>query len=217
MGAGIEIINDFGTVLINDTDPVLQLRNKYNVTATTGIPRYYDFTVSGVNFPIIAIRCAQYAFMQSYVRSGSNLTVRIGVNATVNTDLTIYHFDIPTAPNPTGHGVQIFDASGNCTFDSSAKTAVIYAVNPPTGIWSGTIGRIYAFAFHTSYNRYLTLPDSGSTYYFEKYINAAKVSGHTVDIDNNFLWSFGTEFGTDPGIDQTSGITGGFIIDVTSY
>lgn len=222
MAAGLQIINDYGTVLISDTDFVLQLKNKVTITTNTGVPRYAEVTLNNVDSPLIALKCSTHLVgITKRVRSGSSLTIGVTA-ATPNQSVTfdVYHFDKPVTPAAGTYGLQVFDANGACVFDSNKCSAVAVAIDPPSGLWTGTVGRSYAFAPYSSYAKYETWME-GDKGNYEYYINPAQTNGHQVDVRNSYLLEYAYDI---PGAIEpygpssfVTGRAGGLILDVTGY
>lgn len=128
MAFGIRVLNDAGTIQIDDTYRNMALRTK-TVTATTSyVPgtqssfaSYVDVSFTDCDKPMFAVRCTARAASIAYVTtSGSTQTARVVVegNDSVGTSVAVYHFDTPL-PLTTPHwGVRVKDAAGLVTFDS---------------------------------------------------------------------------------------------------
>lgn len=139
MPAGIEVRNNNGTIQINELNPTLALRGKQSNTTPAALYQYRTHTFTGVDVPAFGLSCQSTAvFIVSFKRVGSTCTVQVGGNA-VNRDYTIYHFDRPQ-PTSGGYGLQVFDATGKCTFDSQRSPGVIRAVvHPPGASWASSV------------------------------------------------------------------------------
>lgn len=221
MPVGIEIVNSYGTVLINTTDFVLQLRSKQTVTATSGLPRYVELTLTGVDSPIVALRCTTHlAAITKRIRSGSNLTVGITISAVSGSiAVDVFHFDKPITP-PSNYGLQLFNDAGVCVYDSLQKSAIAVAVDPASGTWTGNTGRIYALGFYSSYAKYNVWTE-GSNGSYEYYVNPARCYGNQVDYQQSYIIESAYDI---PGgiapygpTSYETGRAGGLILDVTDY
>lgn len=142
MTAGLEVRNDYGTFLITDRDPSLALR--YKRTISTDGTGYATTTFSGVEIPIVAIRSSATVYAVTQHRSASSVTVTLW-SQPANSSVELFVFDRPIE-TPGNFGLQVFDADGKCTFDSSRQYGRVVASNPPVGDWIGVSGRTYAAA-----------------------------------------------------------------------
>lgn len=141
MAFGIEVTNNYNTLLFNERDPSLAVLHKRTLSVSGG---YATTAFTGVETPIIAIRSSATVFAVTRHRSGSNLTVTLRTSPS-SASVTLYIFDRPQ-PTSGDFGVQILDASGRVTFDFGRQYGRVVAVDPPAGDWIGDSGRVYAGA-----------------------------------------------------------------------
>ncbi|CAG9184326.1 hypothetical protein CURE108131_25190 [Cupriavidus respiraculi] len=161
------VVNDWGTVQIDDTYANLAL--KHAQTYQTGPPasQYYGsdltFSFAGAT-PFFAYRCtAGYATVFSIHESGGVWTVRMRCSAGVGTPITVYVFDRPIV-SAGGWGFDVFDAAGNLTFSSGYKYMRVVdwvspaATNPPAD-YALDPSRIYAVCQGSfAYSQYWVSP-----------------------------------------------------------
>ena len=139
MPAGIEIINDHGSVLIDDTDFNLALRSKGSATfPNSGAPptNFATVTLSSLTSPIFAY----YPIVQdapSGIRSHLDsfnagvVTMRISAPEAGPCTFEWFCFDRPIESAET-FGLKVFNAAGELTFDSNLKHDVILSATPIT-------------------------------------------------------------------------------------
>lgn len=139
MPSGIEVRNDSGAIQINEQNPTLSLRSKQSNTTPGSLYQFRTHTFNDVDVPAFGLSCQSASvFIVSVKRVGTTCTVQVGGNA-VNHDYTIYHFDRPQ-PVSSGFGIQVFDATGKCTFDSHRSPGVIRAVaHQPGATWASAL------------------------------------------------------------------------------
>lgn len=240
MTAGLELINNSGTVLINAENPNLAFRAKGSLTGSG------TFTITGINCPVVGINCTGgRAGITAISTSGTSKTYTVTASSgSVVTEW--YHFDLLTAPS-SGPGLQLFNASGQLTFDSSAKILRVvnaewvwnYAADPNGGgsqifdtkVYSYSNARKYIVAFDAppSFDEYEETNYGGYQWRY-RYGNTAAVqmepSGSNTKITINSLKGFSegwTPWSTPP-TDFVDPPNGGFyfgfsvmVIDVTGY
>lgn len=135
MAHGIEVINDHGTILIDDKYSNLAVRHQGTLAAGAGLR---TVSVPGLNDPVPAIRSTAYSATAS--RQGSTGYIWSAGGAQVHW----YVFDTPQGSG--GYGLQVFTASGQVAFDSNRKYARVRAVQSGVGSQTYDSGRLYAVA-----------------------------------------------------------------------
>jgi hypothetical protein len=122
MAYGIEIDNSSGVLQIDETHLNLGLVSSGTATCNTafgGASRLYSTTITkstGVTYPVIAIHTYGNAIALTRVSiSGSSASWTFAGGQ--NDDFIYYIFDKYPA-STTGYGLQVFDSSGNVTFNS---------------------------------------------------------------------------------------------------
>jgi len=176
MPAGLQIINTHGTVLIDSSNPCLQLRAKYTIStnSATGPNSITEIVVPNAQRPVFALRphannVGMYILAVN-LRPSERLvqvmrTNNVGTEAVGAVGATLYHFDVPTATSGT-YGLQVFNEAGVCTFDSSGKTAVVVASASGPGVVDSPTpapGRIFAFADPAPYRHRLIEFEDGQS------------------------------------------------------
>lgn len=140
MPTGIEVRNNSGSIQINDQNPTLALRSKQAGVTSASLYSYTTHVFNNVDVPAFGLQCqSTWVYIASMKRVGNTVTVTVG-GAITGRDYTIYHFDRPLPTSSNGFGLQVFDASGKCTFDSHRSPGVIRAVAHQVGdTWATTI------------------------------------------------------------------------------
>ena len=139
MTAGIEIINDHGTVLIDDISPALALREKRTFTASPVSDGL--LTLTGYELPAVAFMSDSTFWVERVTRSGGSVTYRVrsGLIAETRT-VTAYCFD-RAQPSNSDAGLMIYDSTGRLCFDSNLKTGRVVSNTFP---FTQEVGREYA-------------------------------------------------------------------------
>lgn len=144
MPAGIQIFNDYGSILIDDTNPSMALRQRTVLTSNNQtLPQ---LSVANSDHPSIAIRSFNFACWlswSSWTGTTRNWTLRLAEGATGSQNVTAYVFDRPTNSGANS-GLQVFDALGRLTFDALGKYGRVSGVQNGNGTFVGTAGREYA-------------------------------------------------------------------------
>lgn len=152
MAFGAKIINDTGSIQIDQDYKNLAMVAKGNIVTTNTIGGGYswvDLTITGIN-PILALRCTTRSCHYYYItNSGSNWTYRIFINnSTAGVDtITYYVFDEPPTPVMSGFGMIIFNSASQPCFDNRHKYLRVTAMieHPHTeASHTFTVGRQYA-------------------------------------------------------------------------
>ncbi|UXC37202.1 hypothetical protein [Cupriavidus gilardii] len=151
MPFGFRVLNDWGTVLIDDTFANLALMsvNNYTTVPTTrwgGSDLTFSFTSQ---FPIFAFRCeTAYATVISVHQNGNTYTVGMRCSGNAGTAIRVYLFDRPTVPT-SGWGIRVRDENGAITFDSGYSYMRLDGVYTATSVdppktWTLPAGKQYA-------------------------------------------------------------------------
>lgn len=126
MSAGIRVVNDSGTVQIDDQYSNLRLIQK----GTVPIGKT-EVSIAG-SFPILVLRLEQpvgggpdlYVFQEACVRRGASWVYTIGTTlggvAKPGTVVEYYAFD-KAAPRTSTFGMQTFNSSGELIYDANEK------------------------------------------------------------------------------------------------
>lgn len=148
MAYGFKVINDYGTVLIDDTFANLALMSSAVYTTTPPASQYYgsDLIFSfSAQFPVFAFRCeTALATVVAVQQNGSAFTVSMRCDGPVGTPIKVYFFDRPTVPT-SGWGIRVRDAAGNITFDSGySYMRIVGAYSGADATWALPAGKVYA-------------------------------------------------------------------------
>lgn len=234
MPAGIEIINTHGTVLIDDRNPCLQLRAKYEISVPATPPGGYNIDVPNCVKPLFAIRPVTpgkiiYHTLQNSSSAGPSYRflqiwqANSGAGGSGGAaSIILYHFDAPVAP-VSNHGLQVFDSAGNCTFDAMGKTAVVVDDSSANKTVTPQPGRQLAFCSMSPYRRERRFDDSGGEglYTTQQFANGAALNAATGAL---VLWPGGVYIQTqdyNPPHEEYdkhfSGMERMLVLDVTNY
>lgn len=142
MPAGIEIIGDHGSVILDENYSNLALRLKGTATLSSigtgprGNSVDIDVTGLGLNRPMVAIRCPGPGMVGfgHFSRTGN----RLRFHGTAGQSFTYYVFDTPIMTTTT-NGLKIWNAAGDLVFDSNQKYARVRDVQNFTTL-SGVTG-----------------------------------------------------------------------------
>jgi len=192
MPAGVEIINDNGTILIDSNDPSLCLRVK--ATVTSDASKLATYTLSAVEFPTLAVRStAGWVALKSEARSGGGITWTLRTQY-ASQSVTLYVFDRASATGLGSYGVQIFDAAGKLTFATQHKPGRVAGRQIGNGTWTGASGKTYAaiisttsfgwYADNPNYDRYGTGFPSMYIQLYDRHVVATGVQnvGQTIEV-----------------------------------
>ena len=146
MPAGIQILNDYGTILVDDQNPSMSLRTKLNISSGVNS----TFNITG-EIPTVAIHTAtQYLKGASYTQQSGYRLYSVGSEKTElgpppAFNATAYHFDRPVDSGIKA-GLKIYDSAGRLTFDALGKYARVAGVLTGYGsqVFYGSPGRTYA-------------------------------------------------------------------------
>lgn len=180
MPAGLQIVNNFGTVLIDETYKNLALRQKI-LTATAGALERVTIPMSGMNEPMVALASERYVGVKSMRSDLASFLVQ----GRINGDVTAYIFDLPQSSGPN-QGLRVYNAAGELTFDSNNKYARVVDVygGPATSDWQPLrtypSGRNYAVVQLKMAYRKEVVNNGGGNYDITWTMSAARVIGNTV-------------------------------------
>lgn len=154
MAAGIRIINNVGTVLIDNNYSNLALRQKGTEVVPGGGPSApFVAITNGVDSPCIAILSDRPAVVRNINNASSPRFALRGRDGPVSTNVEYFIFDKPLQSMAVGSvGIVVKTAAGVVCFDSRLKYARVVDVfgGPALADWVGTrtyaAGRKYAVA-----------------------------------------------------------------------
>lgn len=208
MPAGLTIYNDSGTVQVDESYRNVALKEKRAVALSHSIGAVYtNIVVTGVN-ALVAMQSANYApFLVETTFDGVDWTYRwgfqyLGAGAPTSDTAYAYIFDV-VDPNPDNFGMEVYDASGNLVFHSSAKCLKIVAVAGHSSGYTGTSGRVYVPLILTASIRSILF---GMTFLYET--TALLASGNVITP---------IDFAMASGVAGVSGVGTFAAIDVTGY
>lgn len=217
MPAGLQVINNYGTVLIADTNPSLSLKEKRTVTIAANGRVTFSFT--GVELPMLSFRCNTIVHSQYMTRSGSTITYTL--SGAVGAVITLYLFDRPVPTTGSNAGLQVFDAAGRCTFDSSGKYGIIVASNPPIGSWIGTAGRLYAVCITSPYwnilHSYEGFWENEEHWFTTQAATGGRSITNGIEWYPKYNWDSFQAAGQSVPADSESGAGTILVLDVTGY
>lgn len=141
MPYGLEIINDFGSVLLNENTTTLQLKGKYTLTvpAAGGSNRSAQIEVpNSTSNAVIFVRPQASGGLDVWFNMTQNPkpgdATKTIVTIVVHNDFTattrafdVFHFDQPDVSVGGNFGLKLYNASGVCTFNSNIKPCYIEA------------------------------------------------------------------------------------------
>lgn len=129
MPAGFQFVNADGHVTIDETYFNYAFVSKHTLSfqaaggpVTGGFGHQAFLTLSGREFPIVAAKCSHPFTVSRRRKNGSDwqfgwITSHTG-GAAIGDTIEVFVFDRPPPIAGNGIGLQIFDASGQVTFDS---------------------------------------------------------------------------------------------------
>lgn len=149
MANGIQVIGDAGNIQIDDTYSNLALVASGVATLTLGfgsVTNAYTATVTYVNpisgtFPLVALRPHDSSGVFDILKlviSGNTFTWtimaggRINGGTIVNKSFDYFILNTPPVGTPEAWGIQVFDSSGNKTFDSGYRYVRVLSVTETT-------------------------------------------------------------------------------------
>lgn len=147
--AGIQILNTFGTIMIDENYKNLAVRQSGSVSKTGRSTTELVPITYPIDAPIVAISPAQFAYVSSLLPSGQSF--RYGGGISRPTSIDYYVFDTPVI-QPGNFGLQVYNALGQLTFDSGMKYARVVDIfgGSTEASWAGTrtyeAGRKYSVA-----------------------------------------------------------------------
>jgi hypothetical protein len=155
MKAGIKIINNFGTVLIDEAYQVLCLKSK--TVINTAAP--YNFSVAGAKHPqFLYSDIAGDLLIRTYIYwggLGNNLpidTAEVRLDACLNLDGTSTHLPVActawvfddSQDSGSTYGLKIYDSTGKVIFDALQKNCRVVGIIEGVGEMVVPPGRKYA-------------------------------------------------------------------------
>lgn len=198
--AGIQVVNDAGTLLFDQDYVNVALRTKG--TFTIGSLGYTTIQIANAKVPMIAVRLAG-GFSAYQWFSSNGTTLNFMVRGPVGAVVTYWYFDEPTAP--ANYGLVVYRANGTVAFDATKQYARVQDVIAGSSLTNnvGThyypTGRTYAVIVGKvgMYTDVVTITTGVSPNYKYKRETTNKatvvtLNGATVDI------SVSTEVVTDP-------------------
>ncbi|SEG59261.1 hypothetical protein [Bosea lathyri] len=147
MSAGLQIINDAGTVQIDETYKNLCFRERRAISLSHSAGNaYHDIVITGRTV-LVAMQSQYYApFLLSTQFDGTNWTYRWGftfLGAGYPSSGTAYLWIFDDAPpNPDSFGFEVYDAAGELIFQSNAKVLKISGVRGNASGFAGAAGRV---------------------------------------------------------------------------
>lgn len=228
MTAGFQVINDAGTILIDENYKNISMKDKRTVTiGAAGAPQLFganQFTVASCVSPVVFIQCSTGGcFVSGVTVSGGTATITVRGPAGVS--VTVFTFDEPTVGS---FGLQVYNASGQVVFDSSNKYArVVDVVSGTTAqiVKTYTSGRTYAVAYlkkGSRQQRQFTSSGCGAgsaRNWLSRYSSTVKVAANVVTFDWEMYYDWGAYDVCEPRSYNSYTDTSftAVVIDVTGY
>lgn len=219
MATGIKVINDFGTVLIDDVSPAVSLKQKSNVTVNNlTVPR---IDVANSESVVLAVVSAIW-WKPSYA-DWSGTTKRFHHNVVYGTfgsnNLTGYAFDKPSDLVGSNVGLKIRDASGKVTFDAMQKYARVVADMTANGTFTGTSGRTYAGIMLSQYYKDEIALDPGVPSNRQRNVwgTFLRSVGNTLQMSTQLISQIIYPSGDSPSVIAERGSPRALVLDVTGY
>ena len=113
MGAGLQIINDFGVVQLDANYFNLEFKYKFQNTVAAGVKQYWLGT-NGYKNEVIAVGQTNGCYVNVARTSSNQICVTSFANAATN--LTFYVFGVPEQGGGGNCGFQIFNETGQRVF-----------------------------------------------------------------------------------------------------
>lgn len=220
MPAGMQVINDHGSVLIDDNNPSLSLRQK--TASSTSSVLFPGVNYANAEFPQCAFSSTEYLWLNNEARSGTNRTWQFqrewGAFGTMTA--TFFVFDRPVDSGIAG-GLKLWDASGRLTFDAYGKYGRVAHVQVGNGSWTGVPGRQYAaiIASEHYYQDLILHPDISVGDWKRRrwYRTGVAVAGHIVYVNDILVDQFDYVTPSPPEVFDDYGTPRVVILDVTGY
>ena len=219
MPYGMEIINDYGTILLDHSYNNLAMVSKGSVTTARDSPASEDVAIYSAYIGTallsgerLAIACST-AFATFFCETDAVYVCTGGATAVVEW----YRFGTPAPSTTNNAGLRVYNASGQLTFDSNHNQARVHSsVTSEAATPVGTTGRKYAVILARRGHGHSTvrLPDPIVGGFYNTPILKAtgvKIDGVNVSF-GRVTWS-----STGGGTDFESPAFRAHIIDVTGY
>jgi hypothetical protein len=218
MPAGIQIFNDFGTTQIDDSSPVLALRDKIAVNMVPTSSYWFGgISLPGYQFPLVAVRCASQCWWQFSKFSPAPAEFYFRTN--VDTPVTAYCFDRVQLTSTAGFSV--WDGAGNIMFDAGSKPAIV--INSSPGSMSEPVppGREHAVCVYMMRlaRTYVLLEDPPRRISERSIAPSLTTGASTTSFNPASIFSTFTQATSDPVPPdwESRADTLGLIMDVTGY
>jgi len=234
MSAGIRIINDFGTILIDDQSKVLTLRSTTDQTSRGTTT--YDWTAFNSTYPQFFVSdCPTGVIVNPYTFTNADagweslangsylLRLSVGVNNDGSSAGRLarfrgWVFDEPLNTTPSTYGMKVFNSVGALVFDALQENARVVGVIDGYGSMAVPAGRTYAIGMLSRQHRQDNINLGGSIYGNRVLRSGLYATSTEVGIQEYVVSSFLTSpnpSGTNPTV--TYGIPRALVVDVTGY
>lgn len=209
------ILNDHNTILIDDSNPSLALRQKQTIATNA---RVASFSYSGAETPTIALRSSSPCYLRNIDISGSNRVFHAMITQDAfQADVTGYIYDRPV-DSGAAWGFKLRDAQGRITFDALGKYGRVATVMNGAGSWTGTAGRDYATTILSFRFRDEILVSSTPGYRHRRVSRTmAWVNGSTVHVGLQILSDIHYPSSEAPIVFWDYGTPSVLVTDVTGY
>jgi hypothetical protein len=217
MPAGFFQLNDFGSMLIDDTNPSLALRSKTTLLSNQS-GTYPGWAIMNPEIPSVAARCATPCYPVYVAVSGGTRTHYFNTSVPgLNRPIDLFYFDRPI---DTGlkFGMQLKDTQGRLTFDAAGKTGVVANLIQGNASVNIGAGRSPAGVLMSSYYKEAIEPGlSANERYRRIWKSAFYTTGSSITLANTLVTEIHYASTEPVGVLAEYGSGSLLVLDVTSY
>ena len=210
--------NEYGTMLVDDVNPSLALRQKSSIGASGVTP--YQLEIPNSEFPCMAFVASTPVWIRATTWNGT--TRRFELLATVNAGnatvpITAYVFDRPI-DSGLAAGFKLWDSQGRLTFDVYGKYGRVAHAFDDHGVFNGAAGRTYAVCILTSTRRDQLTRVNAQAVRVDSYRTGGRVSGSQVILEEILVSTITYQDTTAQPYNRVTGANpSGLVLDVTGY
>jgi hypothetical protein len=142
MTAGFQVINNAGSILIDENYVNLAMKSKGSgsTSGPTGLNRL-TVALSGLSTPMVALASpVRFVGLKNFAADMSSMLLQ--GEGSVTSAVNYYIFDKPTSSG-VNQGLQVFDAAGGLVFDSGNKYARVVDIFGGAAEANWTPARVY--------------------------------------------------------------------------
>ena len=231
MTTGIQVYNDYGSILVDENYSNLAVRQKGSATISS-YGYITTFKVPNCTSPMVAVQASNGLANASTWLDSDGTTLNVYIGGDPGTAVTWWVFDVPI--NPASYGLVIYKSDGSLAFDATKQyiriVDVVSGSDFPTPPYTKSYpsGRSYGFVtLKAGYWRWIHsnpdsgAPDNGNTLGWvvttQTKGTRAKFSGQTVTVD---YWTESTSVPGPKGVNLNANNSPQWkyaIVDVTGY